>query len=65
MSYKSQTAAAYSSNIVGCTNLDNEKAALARGQSITGCVVFTVPNDVKVARVVYSEPGGTNGEWDV
>lgn len=63
--YKSQTSAAYSSNIVGCTNLDNEKAALARGQSITGCVVFTVPNGVKVARVIYSEPGGTKGEWDV
>ena len=46
--YKSQTSAAYSSNIVGCTNLDDEKAALARGQSITGCVVFTVPNGVKV-----------------
>jgi hypothetical protein len=63
--YTSVKSEAYTSIIVGCKNLDNEKAALARGQSVTGCVVFTIPDGVKVAKVIYSEPGGTKGEWDV
>jgi hypothetical protein len=65
VSYKSEPSVAYLSNIVGCKNIGNEKAALARGQTVTGCVVFTIPNGVKVAKVTYSEPGGTKGEWDV
>jgi hypothetical protein len=48
-SYKSETSVAYLSNIVGCKNLGNQKAALARGQTLTGCVVFTIPDGVKVS----------------
>jgi hypothetical protein len=63
--YESEGSTAYSANIVGCTNIFNEKAWLSSGQSLTGCVVFTIPDGVKVARVLYSEPGGTKGEWAV
>jgi hypothetical protein len=63
-SYKSETSVAHLSNIVGCKNLGNQKAALARGQTVTGCVVFTIPDGVKVAKGTYSEPGWTKGEWD-
>ena len=65
VNYTSVKSEAYTSNIVGCKNFDNEKAALARGQSLTGCVVFTIPDGVKVAKVTYSEPGGTKGAWNV
>ena len=47
------------------SRLHNEKAALARGQSLTGCVVYTIPDGVKVAKVTYREPGGTKGAWNV
>jgi hypothetical protein len=62
--YKSVKSAAYSSNITGCKNLSQEKAAISRGQSVTGCVNFTVPSGVTVSKVVYNEAGGTKGQWD-
>jgi len=62
--YKSVKSAAYSSNITGCKNLSQEKTAISHGQSVTGCVNFTVPSGVTVSKVVYAEAGGTKGEWD-
>jgi hypothetical protein len=62
--YKSVKSAAYSSNITGCKNLSQEKAAISRGQSVTGCVNVTVPSGVTVSKVIYDEAGGTKGQWD-
>jgi hypothetical protein len=62
--YKSVKSTAYSSNDAGCKNLSNEKAAIARGQAVTGCVNFTLPTGVTVSKVVYDEAGGSKGQWD-
>ena len=61
--YKSVKSAAYSSNDTGCKNLSNEKAAISRGQSVTGCVNFTLRTGVTVSKVVYDEAGGSKGQW--
>jgi hypothetical protein len=65
-SYKSaQSEVTYVANIAGCVNIANERAAIGRGQSVSGCVIFTVPTGIKLAKVVYREPGGTTGQWNV
>jgi hypothetical protein len=63
--YKSVKSTAYSSNDTGCKNLSNEKAAISRGQSVTGCVNFTLPTGVTVSKVAYDEAGGSKGLWNV
>ncbi len=63
-----QTYRAGFATISGCTNFNSGSFALQPGESVTGCVVFTVPNGVSVAKVEWSPSGGFTShfvEWSV
>ena len=55
-------------SVAGCTNFNSGEFQLVPGGSETGCVVFTVPIGVSVAKVQWSPTGGfgtTFVQWSV
>jgi hypothetical protein len=53
-------------NVSECTNFNDGEYQLAKDQSVTGCVVFQVPTDLKVTTVEWSPGFDENfGEWKV
>jgi hypothetical protein len=54
------------SDIAGCTNFNSGEFSVTPGASSVGCVVFQVPNSVKVAHVQWGAAfGGAPAIWDV
>jgi hypothetical protein len=52
--------------VTGCTNFDYGSFQLSHGQSVSGCVVFDIPDAVRVATVKWSLGiGGKGAEWSV
>jgi hypothetical protein len=61
-----QTYTADFDSVSECTNFKSGEYQLAKGQAVTGCVVFQVPTDLKVTTVEWSPGFGENfGEWKV
>jgi hypothetical protein len=56
--------------IVGCSNFNTGTYTVFQGQAATGCVVFSVPDGVTVAYVLFVADDGAGGsrgtvEWKV
>jgi hypothetical protein len=54
-------------DIVGYSNFDGGQVNVAQGDSVTGVVVFSVPNGIKVTQVQWSETAGLGSPdvWSV
>jgi hypothetical protein len=54
------------SDVRGCTNFNEGEYSVGPGHTSVGCVVFQIPNGVKVAQVQWGGVyGGTPATWDV
>jgi hypothetical protein len=62
----SQTYSPDFSNVRGCTNFNEGEYSVAAGATSVGCVVFQVPNGVKVASVQWGGGyGATPAVWTI
>ncbi|HUZ70393.1 MAG TPA: DUF4352 domain-containing protein [Candidatus Saccharimonadales bacterium] len=62
----SQTYTADFDPVRGCTNFNSGEFSVASGQTSVGCVVFQIPNGVKVAQVEWGAAfGAAPAIWDV
>lgn len=52
-------------DIAGYTNFDDGSIHVAQGQTVTGSVVFQVPDGVKVTEVQWTAGSGSTVQWDV
>ena len=62
-----ETYTSYLAGASGCTNFDNGQYRLGPGESATGCVMFPVPEAVRVSEVKWTTDSGFGnwGEWKV
>ena len=56
-----QTYTSAVNSVTECTNFNDGEYQLNPGQSVTGCVVFELPDGVKLSKIEWSPNGGFGG----